>query len=146
MKSKSALLLPGLLGPLCIAIGGITVAITGETGSFALAMIWIGLLALLLFFYVNFSAIKLFASKRSSKYGANMVVMIIVFITIVGLVGVMSIKYKLRIDLTDEQRYSLSGQTVKILESLEHDVEVVAFYRSVHFSCTWNCNETSFNL
>ncbi len=130
MKLKLALLLPGLLGPLCIAIGGVTVAITGEAGSFALAMIWIGLLALLLFFYVNFSAIKLFASKRSAKYGANMVVMIIVFITIVGLVGVMSIKYKLRIDLTDEQRYSLSGQTVKILESLEHDVEVVAFYRS----------------
>ncbi|MCP4992493.1 MAG: GldG family protein, partial [Gammaproteobacteria bacterium] len=130
MKTESILLLPGLLGPLCIAVGGITVAITGETGSFALAMIWIGLLALLLFFYINFSTIKLFISKRSTQYGANMAVMIIVFITIIGLLGMMSVKYKLRVDLTKQQRYSLSKQTVKILKSLQHDVEAIAFYRS----------------
>ena len=130
MKSNKILLLPGLLGPLCIAVGGITLAITGETGSFALAMIWIGLLALLLFFYINFSTIKTFIGKRSTQYGANMAVMIIVFITIIGLIGVMSVKYKWRVDLTTQQRYSLSKQTVKILKSLERDVEAVAFYRS----------------
>jgi len=130
MKLKNVLLLPGLLGPVCIAAGGITVAISGETGSFALAMIWIGLLALLLFFYINFSTIKLFISRRSTQYGANMAMMIIVFITIISLLGVMSVKYKLRVDLTKQQRYSLSKQTVKILKSLQHDVEAIAFYRS----------------
>jgi len=130
MKSKNALLIPGLLGPLCIAVGGITIAISGEAGSIALAMIWIGLLALLLFFYINFSTIKTFIAKRSTKYGANMALMIIVFMTVVGLIGVMSVKYKWRVDLTQQQRYSLSKQTVKILKSLERDVEAVAFYRS----------------
>jgi len=130
MKSNKMLLLPGILGPFCIAIGGITLAITGETGSFALAMIWIGLLSLLLFFYVNFSGIKTFIAKRSTQYGANTLVMIIVFITIVGLIGGMSVKYKWRVDLTVQQRYSLSKQTIKILKSLKHDVEVIAFYRT----------------
>lgn len=130
MKSNKMLLLPGLLGPLCIAVGGITLAITGEAGSFALAMIWVGLLALLLFFYINFSSIKIFIAKRSTQYGANMAVMIVVFITIMGLIGVMSVKYKWRVDLTAQQRYSLSKQTVKILKSLKHDVEAIAFYRS----------------
>jgi len=130
MKPKNILLLPGMLGPLCIVIGGITVAISGEAGSFALAMIWIGLLSLLLFFYINFSTIKYFIFRRSTQYGANMAVMIIVFIAIIGLIGVMSVKYKWRVDLTGQQRYSLSKQTVKILKSLERDVEAVAFYRS----------------
>jgi len=130
MKLNKAFLLPGLLGPLCIAVGGITLAITGEAGSFALAMIWFGLLTLLMFFYINFSTIKGFFGKRSTQYGANMAIMIIVFITIIGLTGAMSIKYKLRVDLTKQQRYSLSKQTVKILKSLERDVEAVAFYRS----------------
>jgi len=130
MKSNKMLLLPGILGPFCIAIGGITLAITCETGSFALAMIWIGLLSLLLFFYVNFSGIKTFIAKRSTQYGANTLVMIIVFITIVGLIGGMSVKYKWRVDLTVQQRYSLSKQTIKILKSLKHDVEVIAFYRT----------------
>jgi ABC-type uncharacterized transport system involved in gliding motility auxiliary subunit len=130
MKLNKILLLPGLLGPFCIAVGGITIAITGEAGNFALALVWIGLLALLLFFYINFSTIKTFIGKRSTQYGANMAVMIIVFITIIGLTGAMSVKYKWRVDLTKQQRYSLSKQTVKILKSLERDVEAIGFYRS----------------
>ena len=130
MKPNTVLLLPGCSALFCIVMGGITIAITGETGGFALAMIWIGLLALLLFFYINFSTIKLFVSRRSTQYGANMAVMIVVFITIIGLMGVMSIKYKLRVDLTHQQRYSLSKQTVKILQSLQHDVEAIGFYRT----------------
>ena len=59
-----------------------------------------------------------------------MVMMIIVFITIIGLTSLMSVKYKLRVDLTKQQRYSLSKQTVKILKSLQHEVEAIAFYRS----------------
>ncbi len=130
MKLRNMLLLPGLLGPVFIAAGGITVAISGEMGGFAIAMIWIGLLALLLFFYINFSTIKTFIAKRSTQYGANMALMIIVFATITGLIGVMSVKYKWRVDLTKQQRYSLSKQTVKILKSLKRDVEAIAFYRS----------------
>lgn len=130
MKTRNVLLLPGLLGPVFIIAGGIVVAITGEMSSFALAMLWIGLLALLLFFYINFPIIKTFIAKRSTQYGANMALMIIVFITILGLTGVMSVKYKWRVDLTKQQRYSLSKQTVKILKSLKRDVEAIAFYRS----------------
>ena len=89
-----------------------------------------GLLSLLIFFYVNFSEIRAFVSKRSTKHGANMAVMITIFVAIIGLIAVMSVRYKMRVDLTETGRYSLSQQTVKILKSLESDVEAVAFYRS----------------
>ena len=120
----------GLLAPVFIAAGGIIYSITGEMGNLPLAMIWIGLLALLLLFHLHFSGIRGFFSRRSTKYGANMALMIAVFVTILGMIGAMSVKYKMRVDLTANKRYSLSQQTVKLLKSLKGDVEAVAFYRS----------------
>jgi len=129
MKTKGIWLL-GFLSPFLIVTGGIIYAVTGEMGNIALVLIWIGLLSLLLFFYINFSAIKLFIARRSTKYGVNMALMIGIIIVIVGVIGTMSVRYKMRLDLTENQRYSLSKQTVKILKSLPRDVEAIAFYRS----------------
>ena len=56
--------------------------------------------------------------------------MILVFVTIIILIGIMSVNFKVRIDLTKDDRYTLSSQTVKILKSLDNDVDVIAFYRS----------------
>ncbi len=120
----------GLLGVVLLAIGGIVYSITGAAGTLSLALIWIGLLCLLLFFYVNFTAIRSFVAKRSTKQGVNAAFMIAVFMVIVAVIGVMSIRYKVRLDLTETRRYSLSPQTVKILRSLDRDVEAIAFYRS----------------
>jgi ABC-type uncharacterized transport system involved in gliding motility auxiliary subunit len=49
---------------------------------------------------------------------------------IVALIGFMSVRYKVRVDLTADQRYTLSPQTIRILKSLPNDVEAIAFYRS----------------
>ncbi len=130
MAGKKLFFILGLIGLVCIAAGGVLYAITGESGIISLSLIWGGLLSLLIFFHINFSGIRRYASRRSTKHGANMTVMIAIFVVIIGLIGVMSVRYKTRVDLTESGRYSLSLQTVKILKSLEHDVEAVAFYRS----------------
>lgn len=119
----------GLLSVFLMAAGGITYAITGEMGNLPLALIWVGLLALLLFFYIYFREIREFITKRSTKYAFNTAIMSVVFLVIVGLIAGMSVKYKVRVDLTKDGRYTLSDHTVKILKSLEDDVEAIAFYR-----------------
>ncbi len=129
MTFRKLLFALGLAGVVCVAAGGIYYAVTREFGVVPLSLVWGGLLSLLLFFYINFTEIRRFTSQRSTKHGANMAVMIAVFAVIIALVGVMSVRYKVRTDLTETGRYSLSRQTVKILKSLEHDVEAVAFYR-----------------
>ncbi|MDP6876022.1 MAG: GldG family protein, partial [Alphaproteobacteria bacterium] len=129
MMAKKLLIALGLAGVVCIAAGGMIYAVTREFGVLPLSLVWGGLLSLLLFFYINFTEIRRFAAQRSTKHGANMAVMIAIFAVIIALVGVMSVRYKVRTDLTETGRYSLSPQTVKILKSLEHDVEAVAFYR-----------------
>ncbi len=130
MKGKMVFLVLGILAPFLMVIGGITYAITGEMSTFPLTMIWIGLLSLLLFVYTYFAEIREFIAKRSTKYAFNTAIMTMIFMLIVGLIGIMSVKYKLRVDLTENKRYTLSSQTVKILQSLKNDVEAIAFYRS----------------
>ena len=127
--AKKIFFVLGLAGVVAIIAGGVNYAVTREFGIVPLSLVWGGLLLLLIFFYINFSDIRRFAAQRSTKHGANMTVMITVFAVMIALIGVMSVRYKVRTDLTETGRYSLSRQTVKILKSLEHDVEAVAFYR-----------------
>ena len=129
MAGKRLFFVLGLVGIVLVAAGGVVYAITREFSVVPLSLVWGGLLSLLIFFYVSFSEIRAFVSQRSTKHGANMTVMIAIFVTIIGLIGVISVRYKMRVDLTETGRDSLSQQSVKILKSLEDDVEAVAFYR-----------------
>ena len=129
MKTKGLFAPLGLLAIFLMAAGGITYAITGEMSNLPLTLIWIGLLLLLLFFYIYFPEIREFITKRSTKYALNTAIMSMVFLVIIGLVAGMSVKYKVRVDLTRDSRYTLSDHTVKILKSLKEDVEAIAFYR-----------------
>ncbi len=130
MKAKGLFAPLGMLSIFLVAAGGITYAITGEMGNLPLALIWIGLLLLLLFFYIFFPEIREFITKRSTKYAFNTAIMSMVFLVIIGLIAGMSVKYKVRIDLTQDSRYTLSSHTVKILKSLKENVEAIGFYRS----------------
>jgi ABC-type uncharacterized transport system involved in gliding motility auxiliary subunit len=130
MKAKGLFAPLGLLSIFLLAAGGLVYAITGEMGNLSLALIWIGLLVLLLFFYIYFPEIREFITKRSTKYALNTAIMSMVFLVIIGLIAGMSIKYKVRVDLTQDSRYTLSSHTVKILKSLKENVEAIAFYRS----------------
>ena len=130
MKAKGLFAPLGLLAIVLMLAGGMVYSVTGEMGNLAVSLIWIGLLILLLFFYMFFPEIRDFITKRSTKFALNTAIMSMIFVVIIGLVGVMSIKYKIRTDLTADSRYTLSSQTIKILKSLEDEVEVIAFYRS----------------
>ena len=130
MRRKGWIVPLGILSGFLIVAGGIVFAITGTMGDLPVTLIWLGLLALLLFFYVYFPEIQAFIAKRSTRYALNTAIMSGVFLVITGLIGAMSVKYKARVDLTADNRYTLSSQTIKILKSLPDDVEAIAFYRS----------------
>jgi len=130
MKAKGLFLPLGLLAVALMFAGGIIYSVTGAMGTLPVTLIWIGLLILLLFFYIYFPEIRDFITKRSTKYAFNTAIMSMVFVLIIGMIGVSSIKYKIRVDLTADARYTLSDQTIKIVKSLDQDLEAIAFYRS----------------
>lgn len=120
----------GLIGLLAVAAGGVTYAIRGAVEAYSIGLLWVGLLALLYYFYVSFPDLKASLTGRSAKYGANTAFMIVVFFLILVLISFMSSRYKVRWDLTATKRYTLSDQSRNIVKALKKDVSAVAFYRS----------------
>ena len=84
----------------------------------ALTVLWIGL---------NFEQIKASFGKRSTQYGTNTFVMIVIVLGILGLIDFLGKKHHTRFDLTTGQLYSLSDQTAKIVKGLKNDVKIYHF-------------------
>lgn len=68
------------------------------------------------------------AGKRQVRYGANATVMTIAFIAILVLVNIVATRNHVRWDLTAEQAFSLSPETINIIENLQQPVEIVGFF------------------
>lgn len=127
MKRFSALL--AVLGVVLMAGGGIAFAIRGIFDTIAAAPIFTGLICILFFLYLSFDDVRKKLTGRSVKYGANMVIMILVFLAVLSVVAFLTSKYRGRFDLTETQRYTLSSQTRKILGGMKKKVHAMAFYR-----------------
>jgi ABC-type uncharacterized transport system involved in gliding motility auxiliary subunit len=94
------------------------------------ALALVGALCLLLALYTNFKEIRAFFVRRSARYGANALLMILLFFGIIALVEAVSYRHSYRLDLTENRRHSISPQTIKVLENLKAPVEVTGFFRS----------------
>ncbi len=121
---------PAILA-LAFMIGGAAVyAISGAMTLTAAISLWIGLMLGLFLLYARFEEIKKLLLKKSARYGANMMIMVAVFIVIIIFAGFLGDAHKKRLDLTRTGRFTLSAQSKKIASSLTTPVKVVAFYRN----------------
>jgi len=68
--------------------------------------------------------------RRTTRYGLNSAVMVLLLVGIIGFVEAVSYRHNARLDLTTNKRHSLSPQTIQLLRGLKTDVNVVAFFRS----------------
>jgi ABC-type uncharacterized transport system involved in gliding motility auxiliary subunit len=66
---------------------------------------------------------------RQLKYGANTFVLALVVLGILGAVNYLANRHAKRFDLTENQRYSLSDQTRKVLAGLDDEVKITYFQR-----------------
>lgn len=70
-----------------------------------------------------------FLSKRTIKYGSNALTAVLISVGILAVVNFLSVRYHARFDLTERGLYTLSQKTVEVLESLNDELTIVAFYR-----------------
>ncbi len=68
------------------------------------------------------------ARQRRTQAGANIVLMSVAFIAIVGVVNFLGYRYHKRFDFTATKEYSLSQQTREVLQNLQEPVHAVAFF------------------
>ena len=123
-------LIVALISFVLLAIGLSIFTIAGNMTLAAAGFLWIGLMIALFLLYVRFNDIKSLLAKKSARYGANMVVMVVVFLGVLVCMALLANAHKKRIDLTKTGRFTLSSQTKKILKSLNAPVKAIAFYRS----------------
>ena len=67
-------------------------------------------------------------AKRAGRYGSSAVLSTLLSIAIVGFGGYMAKRHSVRFDFSDQKIHSLSDQSIKLLEGLENDIDVAAFY------------------
>jgi gliding motility-associatede transport system auxiliary component len=114
---------------------GFALAVAGLVGySLAPDMLWLitlceglALICLIAFCFVHFETLKTFSARRSTRVGANSLVIVLLVVGILAITNFLAARHSLRWDLSEDQNFSLAPQTYRVLRSLSHDVKVTVF-------------------
>ncbi len=99
-----------------------------ELRSSVWTLLSLGGLFLLLFLIGAFNQIKMALLGRRGRYGTNTTVMIVAFALIAVLVNFVGYRNHRRFDVTAGGQFTLSRQTLKILEDLKEPVTATGFF------------------
>jgi ABC-type uncharacterized transport system involved in gliding motility auxiliary subunit len=118
------LFIPGLM----LAIAGIVAHLITQVWS----PLYVGLLVaggviLLVWLIFIFSTAQGFWRKRSTKIGTNTIVATLALIAILGMVNFLAVRYSTRIDLSENQLFTLSPQTQELVRNLRQPLRVLIF-------------------
>lgn len=100
---------------------------------YATYMAWAGLAAVLLYMAGQWRDVANFYKGRGAQYGTMSAISIVVFLGILVAVNYLGIRQNKRWDFTANQVYSLSDQTIKVLQTLDAPVKFVVFDRETNF-------------
>lgn len=120
-----------------LGVVGIALAVAGMVAySLAPEQLWLvtltealALLCLILFFVLHFQAVKAFSTRRTTRMGANSLLMVLLFVCILVIVNFLAARHSVRWDFSENQNFSLSPQTHRVIRSLPRDVKITVFTR-----------------
>ena len=104
-----------------------------EWNEYATYAAWAGLVSVLIYMAGQWRDVADFYKGRSAQYGTMSIVSIVVFLGILVAVNYLAIRQNKRWDFTANQVYSLSEQTIKVLQSLDAPVKFTVFDRETNF-------------
>jgi len=96
---------------------------------FRLAFFAVGVVLVLASFLFRARDLRGTLGQRSTRYGVNTAVMVLLVLGVIGFVEAFSYRHNARVDLTENRRNSLSSQTIQLLGSLKDDVSATGFFR-----------------
>src|SRR5689334_17726175 len=100
-----------------------------EANRWVLTAAAIGIIFLVYAILERPEAVKSSVTGREVRYGGNTVVMTAAFIGILALGNVLASRHTYRWDLTENKDFSLSPQTIQVLQGLQQPVKITAFYQ-----------------
>ena len=118
-----------VVGVAAVAAGGIILLTIDELRNFGIGVLIIGLSLLFLALVLSPRAIALFLVGRQGRYGVNVVVMTVAFFAIAVLVNLLLFLVDApRVDVTATRVFTLSPQTLSVLENLDSRVRANGFF------------------
>ncbi|HIE50540.1 MAG TPA: hypothetical protein EYP85_02165 [Armatimonadetes bacterium] len=116
-------------GALALLVAGSVYLITNVLTKWLIALLAGGGVLLLFALLAFRREIAACARRRGMKYTVNATVVVISVLGILVLLNYISYRHlRWRYDMTENKRYSLSEQTIKILKGLKKEVHIIAFY------------------
>ena len=129
MRRGSGLL--GLIGVVLLLFAGVAALLTRAATVFDVVYIAahgiVGLLALIAYLSTGVDNIRRLLGERSTRYGTSTALASLFFIAILTMLNFLAVRYHTRFDLTVEKVYSLSPQSVQVLNGLTKDLRIDAF-------------------
>ena len=130
---KNILNIVGWLGTALVVAAVAVRFLRPEWDQYAVYAAWAGLACVVLYTLGQWREIIDYFRQRNARYGAIASVSVLVFLAILVAVNYLSFRQNKRWDLTQNQQYTLSDQTVKLLKNLDQPVKFLVFDRADGF-------------
>jgi ABC-type uncharacterized transport system involved in gliding motility auxiliary subunit len=114
-----------------IVAGIIAISITEKLSLLAIALIFSGIICLILSLWLWGNKHK-FWQKRTTKQSASALTTTILVLLVIGLINFFGIRYNLRWDFTENKIFTLSEQSQTIITQLKQPLEVFVFDRNIN--------------
>jgi len=93
----------------------------------------IGIVGVLFWLVLNLRAVRDTAGTRSAKLVLNSAAFVLFVLGVLVCINILAVRSHPRLDLTEGKIHSLSPQTLKMVESLDEEVEFIAFLPQEYF-------------
>jgi ABC-type uncharacterized transport system involved in gliding motility auxiliary subunit len=120
------------LGPV-LTIAGLTAGlVAGNWGPIPVGLLIVGIGLIVVWLLTQANALPEFFGRRSTQASTNAVLATIAMLVILGLINFLGVRSAQRIDLTENQLFTLAPQTVELVQTLEQPVKVRVFDLALH--------------
>jgi ABC-type uncharacterized transport system involved in gliding motility auxiliary subunit len=127
MQRRSAALY-GILGLITLLFAGFAYFVASGFRPFIFINLIVGVFLIVLWISSGWSEVGTFVGQRSTQYGANAVIYSIIFVAILIAVNYISNQHHRRLDMSAENVYSLSSQSVNVVKNLPKPLKIYGFF------------------
>ncbi len=116
------------LGLLLLVAAAIYYSVTNLWDRWTIGLAVGGAVLIVVGIVANYRQILQTLGRRSTKYATNYIVSVVLVIAIVAAVNYLGQRHTKRFDLTAAGRFTLAPQTLQVLDKLNRDLDVKAFF------------------
>lgn len=118
-----------IAGIVAIVAGAVLVAFVSSMRLYGFVSLGFGVALLLLIGLISLSSVVAAFISRTGRYGVNSLIMLAAFLGIIIVANAVSFTNNARMDVTATNQYSLADRTEQLLDNLDQDIEIIAFYK-----------------